>query len=594
MKKGLFKMVAGLLCVGLLCVSSACGNGGHECTFDNEIRSAEYLKSEANCQSGTQYYYSCDCGEHGSETFEVGAKTSHQYTAEVAEERYMKTAANCQSGAEYYKSCVTCGKRSSLATFIYGEKGSCKYDKEIVKGEYLKSEATTTQSAVYYKSCICGSRGEETFSYGETLRDDYTDEEKATYTPTSLTVSLYDAENSIYGFTYNTQVQPLRPVIQIAEGNELGEDYKEYSATVEKATSYDADDAVITYYIVKTEIELEAENTYAYRAWDKYVGVGTDTATLQTVDTRSTAFTFAHISDSQTKSDNDDPTLVGSGEYFGRTLSQIVGENDFIVHTGDVVEWSKYEGYWTAMLDANFSYLSQIPVMAISGNHDTTYRNGKNETYKHFHHKIPEQNTDYGYYYSFVYGNAKFIMLNSNSESNAYKLEEQQYEWLVNELENNTCTWTIVAIHQTIFSAGAYSSNPSRNAKSLALRAQLQNVFAEYGVDIVLQGHEHVISRSYPINGEGEPQTETWQTENGVDYSVDPNGVIYVTNGPAGNQTRSPYVKDSPLYSYAKSSQACSWAEFAVDGNTLKVTVQYYDGESKQSYATWGIKKSAA
>ena len=34
----------------------------------------------------------------------------------------------------------------------------------------------------------------------------------------SLTVSLYDTENSVYGFTYNTQSKPLRPVIQVSEG----------------------------------------------------------------------------------------------------------------------------------------------------------------------------------------------------------------------------------------------------------------------------------------------------------------------------------------------------------------------------------------
>ena len=74
----------------------------------------------------------------------------------------------------------------------------------------------------------------------------------------------------------------------------------------------------------------------------------------------------------------------------------------FMVHTGDVVEYSKYQSYWDNMLDANFKYLSKIPVMAISGNHETTYKNGSNETFNRFDYKIPVQaNTKLGFYYSF-------------------------------------------------------------------------------------------------------------------------------------------------------------------------------------------------
>ena len=68
------------------------------------------------------------------------------------------------------------------------------------------------------------------------------------------------------------------------------------------------------------------------------------------------------------------------------------------------------------MLDDNFAYLSRIPVMAISGNHETTYNTrGVAETFKHFHNAIPTQaSTNLGYFYSFIYGDVKFIMLNTN------------------------------------------------------------------------------------------------------------------------------------------------------------------------------------
>lgn len=110
-----------------------------------------------------------------------------------------------------------------------------------------------------------------------------TKEEKATYKPTSLTVMLYDSEKSVYGFTYNTQVKPLRPVIQIQKGNALTQTFEEYAANVVEASSYDEGNKVFTYYIVKAEMELDDLTTYTYRAYDKHVGVGTETAMLTNV-----------------------------------------------------------------------------------------------------------------------------------------------------------------------------------------------------------------------------------------------------------------------------------------------------------------------
>jgi 3',5'-cyclic AMP phosphodiesterase CpdA len=141
---------------------------------------------------------------------------------------------------------------------------------------------------------------------------------------------------------------------------------------------------------------------------------------------------------------------------------------------------------------------------------------------------------------------------------------------------------------------GKWGSNPDQKTICLALRAQLQGIFANYGVDVVLQGHDHTVSRTYPINAQGKITQENEQTVNGVKYSIDPSGVIYVMNGPAGSQTRSPHERyDRTAYYYAKSSLMCSWADFSIDGNTLTVTAQYVSGTGVSEYAKWGIQKTA-
>ena len=160
-------------------------------------------------------------------------------------------------------------------------------------------------------------------------------------------------------------------------------------------------------------------------------------------------------------------------------------------------------------------------------------------------------------------------------------------------LDFGKCKWTVVSMHNPMYSVGKYGADSERNAIALALREQLQDLFAEYGVDIVLQGHDHTISRTFTIDENGNPQTERFEKIDGIDYSIDPSGVIYVMNGPAGNQARDPFSVDNALFSYAQSSKAASWAELSFDGDTLTVTVKYHDGVGEKVYYTWGIKKTS-
>jgi 3',5'-cyclic AMP phosphodiesterase CpdA len=486
-----------------------------------------------------------------------------------------------------------CGKKGySFNTFFAGELGEHSFDQERPDWNYVKSEATKESSAVFYKTCMCGMKGEETFSYGEPLQE-YTTEEKKGYLPRSLTVTLYDTATNTYGFTYSTLSAPLRPVLQIAKGDSITGDVEEVNGRIQTAVSQNKDGSTLNYFVVKMEVQLEPNESYTYRAYDKYVEIGTDTATLETKDLTTDSFSFAHVSDSQMS----DGSSNAASAHLGAILGQVVGKNDFLLHTGDIVQNSKYEYEWWDMLDTNFDAFSRLPVMALAGNHEGDYAAvmGTKELYKHFNIPVVNnQDITSGQYYSFVYGNAKFIMLNANDRVSE-RIALKQYEWLVEELKNNDSTWTIVAMHQPMYSPGRWGSGstPGDTATSLGLRAQMKKLFADYGVDLVLQGHDHVVSRTFPINASGEPMKETWQEVDGVQYSVDPDGVIYVMNGPSGNQARTPVAEaEAKYYDYKLSSFAKSWGEITIDGNQLTLTAQYVSGSGSTVYKKWGIMKS--
>lgn len=419
------------------------------------------------------------------------------------------------------------------------------------------------------------------------------------YTPSTVTLTLYGSSG--YGVTWQTVGEPKNSVVQISKGNSFNKNnYKEFKATVTKEQSYNALGSSYNYYVSKAVITgLQTGTTYTYRCYDKTTKTEGDVFSFKT-RSNSSSFKFVHLSDTQTAASNaQSPDGSGTGDFVANNTMVGIAQNafnpEFMLHTGDIVEWSKYESYWNAMINTNKNYFAGLPVMTLSGNHETTYRNGMSEINKHFNYDIPSQFRDdvsKGFSYYFDYGNTRFIMLDTNNLTNN-KLPTAEYNWLVSTLNNNNKKWTIVSIHNPMYSVGAYGSDPNKNAAALGLRAQLGDLFAQKGVDLVLQGHDHTYSNTYPIGVGGTIQTDyESETINGVTYRKNPNGVIYAMHGPSGNQQRSEYSNvESKYYEYHSGSRMASWAEIEVTDSLLTVKVYYYDAGQAKLRFSYGIKK---
>jgi 3',5'-cyclic AMP phosphodiesterase CpdA len=455
---------------------------------------------------------------------------------------------------------------------VYAHTGAHTYENRPYF-EYIATSANATHGATYYQSCHCGAASTQTFTLPI--------EAQSAYAPTTPTVTLYDTEYLAYGITWNSTAEPITPAVELIDA--YGETTTFYADT-RRYSSYNAQDQSYNYYVSKVTVYLNPGAQYRYRIVDLCSGAATEYANLTAVNPAASKFTFASLSDSQD---------VSGGIYLEKVLSHM-SDVDFYLHTGDICEDTKHEANWKAMLDTNRAFLMKTPMMITAGNHDTTYKSGDNELFKHFHNQIPRQSTtNDGYFYSFDYGNVRFIVLNTNLLS-GNQLPQEQYSWLLSTLQNNPNRWTIVSMHCPMYSVGKWGSNPQNNATSLALRNQLQGIFAQYKVDLVIQGHDHTVSKTNPISATGTVQVAQTTVIGGISYSMDPQGPIYIMNGPAGTQTRTPVAQDASLYEYAMEGKSCSWAEYTIDGNTLTVTVKRYNGSHGrvETYATWGIQKS--
>ncbi len=451
-----------------------------------------------------------------------------------------------------------------------------------------KENASSEQGSSGTSSSITSNPSSDT-----PLSPEISDSLRPYYKPTCVTLSLYDTAKNSYGFTWNTEYEPISSVVQICEGDTfIEENCIEISATIEYDTANFPSPALI--YISKAVADLKPNTTYTYRAYDKGAKIGSNSATFKTANFSADSFSFVHVSDSQVDAGESDIGFeaIGTGKVFGTTLAGLVKTNpSFLLHTGDIVEYSKYESYWRNQLDYNGKYIRALPIMPISGNHETTYRAGSNEIYKHFNVKMEEQETKRGFYYAFDYGDVKFIMLNTNDQGES-GIADEQYNWLKQTLENNDKKWTIVAMHHPVFSVGKHGANPELNEYSLKLRAQLTKLFADNKVDLVLQGHDHVYSKTYPIKADGTADFNCEkQTENSIEYTVNPKGTVYAVNGAAGDQIRAPFAVDESLFELAAESYQSSWADIKVEKDRITVKIMYDKKGAPAVFATYGIIK---
>ena len=164
----------------------------------------------------------------------------------------------------------------------------------------------------------------------------------------------------------------------------------------------------------------------------------------------------------------------------------------------------EYAGYLSPSL------LKSLPVATAVGNHDAPSGNYS------FHFNNPNASelgsTMAGGDYYYSYGDALFIMLNTNN------LNIAEHKKLIEKAisENKDAKWRIVTLHQDIYGSGEHSNEP----EVVNLRYSLIPILEDNNVDVVLTGHDHTYSRSFILKG-GSKNESKLITEDEFDAYID-------------------------------------------------------------------------
>lgn len=139
----------------------------HTHSFTEQKVEQQYLALEATCTEAAKYYYSCSCGEKGTQTFASGNALGHSFTNYVSDNN-----ATCTQDGTKTAKCDRCDEKDTVKDI--DSKLNHSYTEQIVSDEYLAAPATCTEKAKYYYSCKCGEKGTETFEYGDPLGHSFT------------------------------------------------------------------------------------------------------------------------------------------------------------------------------------------------------------------------------------------------------------------------------------------------------------------------------------------------------------------------------------------------------------------------------------
>ena len=263
---------------------------------------------------------------------------------------------------------------------------------------------------------------------------------------------------------------------------------------------------------------LEPNTVYGYRVGDGEIW--SEWIQFKTAHKENAPFSFLYVGDAQ--------------NYILELWSRLIREGyrkapdaSFIIHAGDLINDAHDEHQWHEWFMAGGYIHRTLPSLMVPGNHEYNpfVQQDIDESIKRLSVQWNKQFTlpnngvrgiqETNYYID--YQGVRFLALNSNM------MIEEQAKWLEQVLQNNPNKWTIATFHHPIFSASTGRDNEE-------LRTQWKPLFDKYGIDIVLQGHDHTYTR-----GRVQPYEQNLLSGQNV---KDATGTVYVVSVSGGKMYR--------------------------------------------------------
>lgn len=184
----------------------------------------------------------------------------------------------------------------------------------------------------------------------------------------------------------------------------------------------------------------------------------------------------------------------------------------FVLTTGDNTQGrGAYDQFDVHVFQVYRDIFNKVPVYPALGNHD--YHSDAGAPYLDIFDlpRNASRESDQERYYSFDYGNAHFVVIDSNLLSDASRSSNDMLYWLSHDLRQTEQRWKIAAVHHPPYNTG-------RHGFHKYTRAEIVPILEQHGVHLVFSGHQHNYQRSHPLR-------------NGHLASTQHAGTVYIVSG---------------------------------------------------------------
>lgn len=363
--------------------------------------------------------------------------------------------------------------------------------------------------------------------------------------------------------------------ITLASGSPELEDDTNIVRTIVSGTELETDDYTSWHHAAVFE-GLQPGTKYVYRVGNDILNGSGEAETMWSewnhfttaasgTSSTVTPFSFVYFGDAQN----------GVKSHWSRVIREAYSDlpdAEFFLHAGDLINTADNDQEWGEWFYAGGWINAMVPQVATPGNHE--YDGGAVTAHWRPHFTFPENgptnsslNVAETVYY-FDYQGTRFISLDSEimSSDSATNAALAQAAWLTGVLEDNPNKWTIVYHHRPVWPAGeGRSQHPF-------LETYFKPIYETYGVDLVLQGHDHTYARGDNLG-------------TGLSYYQSDNGPVYVVSVAGEKMYESDAAwadvsgQDTQLYQLIEmSDDMISYGAYSADGepyDAFRITKTY-------------------
>ncbi|WP_334073770.1 S-layer homology domain-containing protein [Paenibacillus sp. A14] len=301
-----------------------------------------------------------------------------------------------------------------------------------------------------------------------------------------------------------------------------------------------------TLRVHKAEVQgLEPDTEYVYRVGDGEANMSS-AGMFRTSGLTGETVKFLFIGDSQA---GDKAGFDQWGNTLGKAVEDMP-DADLLVHAGDMVDKGFEQEQWDWWFEAARQELMQTTLVPVIGNHEVMGNNGNGDYLAQFHNPQNGPAGTRGSSFSFDINNTHFVVLNTEGSAESF---EEQARWLDKDLAGTDRKWKVLFFHQ-----GPYGSIYANER----VQKMWVPVFDKHQVDLVLNGHDHIYMRSFPMkNGEIVPVGQ---------------GTRYVIGGSSGPKFYSLTERFWQEKIYDEDKHIFTGVE--IHGDTITVTAKTLDG----------------